>query len=190
MDYLTIIATRSLVLFPITSGTAERPLSASSIDTLTPFAKPSTTLPRPSPVTIPIHSLMHSDTDCAYFLLTHIFTSHPTSTMIVANHLCGINKELTREAEILVWSEIDRAKMFIRDLGRWCGDHPERITLGELQNLAVKWVLEFQMTPEERAEVSMWDEDRSLKRHNRSGDCASYAKGDHGLSAGDTVVSA
>ena len=90
----------------------------------------------------------------------------------------------------VVWSEIDRAKMFIRDLGRWCGDHPERITLGELQNLAVKWVLEFQMTPEERAEVSLWDEDRSMKRHNRSGDCASSARGDHGIFAGDTVVSA
>lgn len=51
--------------------------------------------------------------------------------------LGGVTKEVSGEAEVMVWSEIDKAKMFIRTLGEWYASHPEGITEGQLEKLAI-----------------------------------------------------
>ena len=51
--------------------------------------------------------------------------------------LLGLTKEISSEAEVMVWSEIDKAKMFIRTLGDWYASHPEGITESELEKLAL-----------------------------------------------------
>ena len=83
---------------------------------------------------------MYADTDCAYFLLTHVLTSHP-SLVHSSHHVGSTPKDIAGQAEVVVWSEIDKAKMFTRALGEWFGTHPGGIDEGELRNLANRWDL-------------------------------------------------
>lgn len=48
------------------------------------------------------------------------------------------------EAEVLVWKEIDRAKMFARGLGEWIKGSNGRIGERELRDLAEKFGLGIQ----------------------------------------------
>lgn len=54
-------------------------------------------------------------------------------------HLGDVSKEVAGEAEIMVWCEIDKAKMFIRTLGEWFANHPEGISESQLGKLAEAW---------------------------------------------------
>lgn len=56
-------------------------------------------------------------------------------------HLGDVSKEVAGEAEIMVWCEIDKAKMFIRSLGEWYAQHPEGISESQVGKLAGAWGL-------------------------------------------------
>ena len=88
---------------------------------------------------MPIHSLMSRDTDTAYYLLTHVLT-HP-SLFPSAVFLGDVSKEVANEAEVMVWGEIDKAKMFIRALGAWFAANKGAITEKEVESLAGEWGL-------------------------------------------------
>ncbi|RSH90990.1 hypothetical protein EHS25_010166 [Saitozyma podzolica] len=77
MDYLSILATRSLTLFPRVHTHHARTLSATSSPD-TPLAS-TPHLVRPRPVSIPIQNILLSDTDLAYFLVQHVLSHQPLS---------------------------------------------------------------------------------------------------------------
>jgi hypothetical protein len=79
MDYLSILATRSLTLFPRAHTQHTRTLSATSSPD-TPLAS-TPHLVRPRPVSIPIQNILLSDTDLAYFLVQHVLSHQPLSHM-------------------------------------------------------------------------------------------------------------
>lgn len=141
MDYLTIIATRCVVLFPKTITPSHHRSFSNSSSSSDPNAPrtPTSCIPRPGPVTMPIESLMYSDTEAAYYLLTHVLTHG--SLFPSAVHLGEVTKEVANEAEVMVWGEIDKAKMFIRALGAWFAQHKEAITEKEMESLAGEWGL-------------------------------------------------
>ena len=158
MDYLDLLATRSLILFsPPTPTSHPSPISADELPNTTPQT-PNASLPDPAtpePVSMPIHSLIEGSSDCLYFLVTHVLstavtpsaTSSPGSTTsdspsVGAGSLGGTPKELIGEAELLVWKEMDKAKMFGRELGQWFVGHGNsRISEAELARMAAKWGL-------------------------------------------------
>lgn len=107
MDYLTILATRSLILF---SG--GKPSSS-----VTPMSWGIS----PPPVSMPLLSLMHDDTHCAFFLANHVLNSvgAPPATHAVAND--ATHRAMNQHAEVLAWQQIDRAKTFARELGLFYG---------------------------------------------------------------------
>jgi len=136
MDYLTIIATRSLILFPHTLRPVHhRTLSSSSSGSSASVHTPTASLPTPAPVSMAIHNFMTNDADCAYFLVTHILTHPSLYPSSVA--LGGVSKDVAAEAEIMVWQEIAKATNFIRRLGEWFATHAEGITEDELEKLAL-----------------------------------------------------
>lgn len=90
---------------------------------------------------------MSSDTDTAYYLLTHVLT-HP-SLFPSAVFLGDITKEVTAEAEVMAWGEIDKAKMFIRALGAWFAENKGAITEKEIERLAAEWGLGWKGDAEE-----------------------------------------
>lgn len=138
MDYLNIIATRSLVLFAPQRPAV--PHSAKSSSSSHGSSEHDGLLVPPSPIAIPITSIMASDTDLAYFLLQQIFAVQPESTF--ANSLGtspgSVDRALRIEGEVLVWREIDKAKRFVRALGEWFAKtgSPNAMPESELKALA------------------------------------------------------
>ncbi|KAK4686883.1 hypothetical protein P7C73_g3241, partial [Tremellales sp. Uapishka_1] len=126
MDYLSILATRSLMLFP----------SASKSSFTSPPSSPATPtlrLSRPAPISMSIQAVISNDANCAYFLLLHILSSSVIS-------LGGVDKARMSEAEVMVWGEIGKAKSFARDLGEWFA-RLGSIEEAALRAMAEKWGL-------------------------------------------------
>ena len=161
MDYLDLLATRSLILFsPPTSTIHLSPLHTDDSPNTTPQT-PNTGLPDPAapePVSMPIQSLIEGSSDCHYFLITHVLataivpsavspvgspgSASSDSNWVGGGSLGGTPKELIGEAELLVWKEMDKAKMFGRELGQWFRGHGNsRISEMELAQMAAKWGL-------------------------------------------------
>lgn len=103
MDYLTSLTTRSLLLFPSPASYVD--------DTASPPGTPSATLPLPSPVAIPVYNLLSPDTPLFFFLLQHVLRR--------PEHL--VSRADKQEAEVLVWRELDKAAVFLRELGMAVG---------------------------------------------------------------------
>lgn len=158
MNYLDIIAHGSLVLFatPVPPKPAHhRSFSSDSTTTppLSPHSAPGTPaiLPRPGPVEVSILNLMSSDTDCAYYLLTHVLEHasvfHPNAASLSgeasADPLSGVTKEALAEAEVMAWREVDKGKMFTRNLGEWYATHSQGISEDQLRDLATTWGVEW-----------------------------------------------
>jgi hypothetical protein len=94
---------------------------------------------------MPISSLVHADTDAAYFLVRHVLAvpahldAHSlTLELGMSSTLARIGKEEIGRAEVRVWGEIDRAKMFARALGRWF-EVEERIGEDQLGDMAARF---------------------------------------------------
>ena len=131
MDYLNIIATRSLVLFkPIRTphGSDSGP------------STPTNSLITPPPIPMPIESIMdpkyHSQ--IAYFLMQHVLASQ---THLTTNNAMGtVSRDVMIEAEVMVWKEIDQCVRFVRKLGNEFGSRG-RIEEGEMKALAKEFGL-------------------------------------------------
>lgn len=125
VDYLTLLATRSLVFFPHDqpSPVSSPNANLSSPDT-TPEPQHHTMLP-PDPVTIPLQSLAWADRECALFLLNHLLVnalpSYEPNPAFSASPgtVSAMEKRITAEAEGLVWKEVEKGKQFIRAIGEW-----------------------------------------------------------------------
>lgn len=122
MDYLTVFATRSLVLFP------RHPAPTPSLSPFSSPLSPRTSL-SPPPVEMPLYALMRDDTHCAWFLVDRVL-EHPRATGTVP-------RELEAEAEVMVWEQIDRAKMFGRALALLFGSSSD-VSEDELRALAAR----------------------------------------------------
>lgn len=132
MDYLTVFATRSLVLFPRTpAATFSPPLFPSS-------PKSSMRTLAPPPVEMPLYALMRDDTHCAWYLVDRVL-EHPRATGT-------IHRELELEAEVMVWEQIDRAKMFGRALALLFGSSTN-VSEDELRALAFQHGLGLAAAP-------------------------------------------
>ncbi len=115
MDYLTVFATRSLVLFPRSNTAA-------------PLFPAQRTL-SPHPVEMPLYALMRDDTHCAWYLVDRVLEAPRAAG--------GVARELEMEAEVLVWEQIDRAKMFGRALALLFGSSSD-VSEEALRDLAAK----------------------------------------------------
>lgn len=105
MDYITVIATRSIILFP-----GQKPIHKHSTSASSCLNTPTTAITPPTPISMPIQSLMYDVNECAHFLLHHLLTS---------SSLGAVGKDVSAEAEVMVWKEIDRATLFVRGIGEW-----------------------------------------------------------------------
>lgn len=122
MDYLTILATRSLVLF-------ESPISHASSAAPSPVSSPASSIlsVTPPPVSLPLLSLMRDDAHCAHFLSNHILESsgagRDTHARAVSHEATDstTHRAILQEAEVLAWQQICRAKTFAQELGRHYG---------------------------------------------------------------------
>lgn len=121
MDYLTVFATRSLVLFPRTPA---------SIPPLFPSSPKATSRSlTPPPVEMPLYALMRDDTHCAWYLVDRV---------LEATRATGaVHRDLELEAEVMVWEQIDRAKMFGRALALLFGTS-SNVSEDEVHALAAK----------------------------------------------------
>ncbi|WVO18154.1 hypothetical protein L204_105857 [Cryptococcus depauperatus] len=122
MDYLTLLTTCSLTLF-----TSAHPSPCAS-----PATPKTSSVIAPSPVSIPIFSILNGDTETAWFLLTHVLASHP-------GQLTNVDKQIREAAEVLVWREMDRANMCIRALGSWFESNGQEIGMCQLEKLAKEY---------------------------------------------------
>ncbi|WVQ83037.1 hypothetical protein IAT38_005175 [Cryptococcus sp. DSM 104549] len=144
MDYLTILSTRSLILFPHpTAGHYGSPVSSPTTPTpASTSPKPRLLLP-PSPIAIPVSSILYSDNDTAYFLVHHVLSSNASSVPNSSSAKGGVQgKEATAEAEVMAWREVDRARMCVLALGQWFAHtHPGRAGMdeAELQQIAAQY---------------------------------------------------
>ncbi|RXK36169.1 hypothetical protein M231_06574 [Tremella mesenterica] len=162
MDYLTILATRSLILFQSPPMVYTPPKSPPTTPTANIMLLP------PESINMPLHSLLYADTDCAYFLLRHILlhslplpihdsplalgitlndqhhdtfhdhhdvTPHdqPRPPYGRADSVGQASRELLAQAESTAWGEIDKAKKFGVALGRWFGNQRGGKGIGEDQ---------------------------------------------------------
>lgn len=107
MDYLTILDTRSLLLFATPSASS----SSNNSRRDSPPTTPTTSLPTPQPIAIPLSNLVSPDTHLFFFLQMHVLgrPDHQTTRTERA------------EAEVLVWRALAKAGTFIRDLGMAAG---------------------------------------------------------------------
>jgi hypothetical protein len=107
MDYLTILDTRSLLLFATPSASTTSHTSHRD----SPPTTPTISLPAPKPIAIPLSNLVSPDTHLFFFLQKHILgrPEHQTT---------GDERV---EAEVMVWRELAKAGTFIRDLGMAAG---------------------------------------------------------------------
>ncbi|OCF37203.1 hypothetical protein I316_01110 [Kwoniella heveanensis BCC8398] len=207
MDYLTILSTTRLVLFP--DPTALPPASSGSprgsrhlllLDNSSPFSSPSTpttplsdlsnsiTILTPTPVSMPLSSIVYSDTHTAYFLIHHIMTSslqhithdhhHHEHHDETFGHTCAAGgwgwgwqcggsqasgaskKETMIEAEVMAWKEIDKAEMFARAVGKVFQSLGEgrKLENEELQELAARFGLGVQRGGDE---ITANDQDKT-----------------------------
>ncbi|WRT67928.1 uncharacterized protein IL334_004902 [Kwoniella shivajii] len=162
MDYLTILSTRSLILFPSKDSIpTSSPTSSSSFTKCyhpdeiidSPISSPSPptinlTKPAPEPITLPLSSLIYNETNCAYFLVYHVlntsypFAPHNENQNNGQDNLGMVDKKTANEVEVIVWKEMDRVKMFSRSLGRWFGISKEgKMDESNLVELAGKYGL-------------------------------------------------
>jgi hypothetical protein len=132
VDYLTVLATRSLVFFPLSSPFSH-PISPNS--NASSSSSPNTTpesrshFLNPEPVTLPLQSLAWADRQCALFLLDHFLaTALPSYESPSAYNLSSspgtishMDKKLMADAEGLVWKEVEKGKEFVRAVGEWFG---------------------------------------------------------------------
>jgi hypothetical protein len=132
MDYLTILATRCLIIFSATPPEPARPHEVGKA--LPSISSPSTPL-HPIAITIPIESLVCPNPQLHYFLLKHVLSMY-----IRPSHA---PKDITTEAEILVWTELDRGQNLVRALGSWFAREGRGITEAELRDLAEEYGLEL-----------------------------------------------
>lgn len=128
VDYLTLLATRSLVFFPHDQpfSSPSSPDPSSSSPQSTPEAQRHHMLP-PDPVTIPLQSLAWADRECAIFLLNHLLAnalpSYEPNPAFSASPgtVSAMEKRIAAEVEGLVWKEVEKGKQFIRAIGEWYG---------------------------------------------------------------------
>lgn len=125
MDYLTIIGTRSVLLF--------KPSRHPSGSAPSPDATPTSSLTFPSPVPISIGSLIYLDAEIVHFLIQHVLSCQPSHGL----DNVPAPRYMRNEAEVMVWKEIDQCTRFARALGEAVGNAPGgRISEGELKALA------------------------------------------------------
>ncbi|TYJ58596.1 hypothetical protein B9479_000806 [Cryptococcus floricola] len=145
MDYLTILTSCYITLF--TSPPSHRSPFSSPCSSPTSSSMLSSILP-PKPISVPVSSILYSDNETAWFLMRHILAPPlPNPFSPLANTGSGSagrgdNKRMEEEAEVMVWREIDRAKMCIRAIGGWFGANGGRIGLKELAMLGEKFGVE------------------------------------------------
>jgi hypothetical protein len=130
VDYLTVLATRSLVFFPYNSAFSH-PLSPNPNSSASPETTPEARshFLDPEPVTLPLQSLAWADKQCALFLLDHFLATalpsyeSPSSFTLSSspNTISNMDKKLIADAEGLVWKEVEKGKQFIRAVGEWFG---------------------------------------------------------------------
>ncbi|WWC62757.1 uncharacterized protein I303_105354 [Kwoniella dejecticola CBS 10117] len=154
MDYLTIITTRSLILFPPSSSlpptmNPHRPLPDSPLSSpitptpaLTPMSELGRSLLHPSEITLPISSLIYNEANCAYYLNHHVITTSPSNPFSSAEYSSERGRKT--EVEVMVYKELDRVKMFTRALGRWFNQNSSRMDEGTLGDLANKYGLSLE----------------------------------------------
>lgn len=106
MDYLTILETRSVVLF--------RTPTVRKVPGSTAYLLP------PKPIAVSLLKLIYGDTHCAYFLADHVLQGARSSTHGEFNPATvdHADKALAQVVEATAWEEIDRAKVFSRALGQ------------------------------------------------------------------------
>lgn len=134
MDYLTVLASRSLVFFPPHDddhhhARPQLPLSPNPNDTASPDSTPESRhqLLAPEPVFIPLQSLAWADRECALFLLNHLLSaalpSYEPNPAFSASPgtVSAMEKKLVAESEGLVWKEVEKGKQFVRAIGEWFG---------------------------------------------------------------------
>lgn len=130
MDYLTIITTRSIILFPRSPQPSQKRILSSPSTPQTPTSQ----LAAPPPIAMPVDSFTSHDNDVAYFLLRHVINASRPSFAYGPDGMCG---DLTREAEVVVWQEMARAESFTRGVGEWFSSpRHARISEEELSSLA------------------------------------------------------
>lgn len=130
MDYLTILTTCSLLLFTNEAARPTRSDSPGSAGPITP--EQSTRLLPLTPINVSIESIVHSDVECAYFLLQHILRD-------ISFDGGSADRNTLLEGEALVWQAMDRAKGFARAIGHWFAVHPkQRMGDKQLEALAMR----------------------------------------------------
>ncbi|OCF72777.1 hypothetical protein I204_06006 [Kwoniella mangroviensis CBS 8886] len=144
MDYLTILSTRSLILFPSRDSLPSnlpihRPLPTSPLSS--PIS-PTYVLFPPEPIALPISSLLYNETNCRYYLIHHVLTSTRPNPF---GHRED-DRRIRNEVEVMVFEELDRVKMFVRELGNWFNSQSVNgMEEDELRDLAGKYGLGSQM---------------------------------------------
>ncbi|WVQ73117.1 hypothetical protein IAR50_002681 [Cryptococcus sp. DSM 104548] len=144
MDYLTILTSCYITLF--TSPPTHRSPFSSPCSSPTSTTMPSIILP-PKPISIPVSSVLYNDNETAWFLMRHILAAPlPNPLSPLANTGTGSgstgradSRRMEEEAEVMVWREIDRAKMCIRAIGGWFGKNGARIGAKELAMLGERF---------------------------------------------------
>ncbi|WVQ65622.1 uncharacterized protein L199_003800 [Kwoniella botswanensis] len=144
MDYLTILSTRSLILFPShhslpSNIPIHRPLPTSPLSS--PISPTFILLP-PEPIALPISSLLYNETNCRYYLIHHVLTTTQSDPF----RLQKDDRRKRNEVEVMVFKELDRVKMFVRELGNWFNKQSVNgMEEDELRDLAGKYGLGLQM---------------------------------------------
>ncbi|WWC96258.1 hypothetical protein V866_003125 [Kwoniella sp. B9012] len=144
MDYLTILSTRSLILFPSHHSLpfnlpTHRPLPTSPLSS--PISPTFVLLP-PEPIALPISSLSYNETNCRYYLIHHVLTTTQPNPF---GHQED-DRRIRNEVEVIVFKELDRVKMFVRELGNWFNKQSVNgMEEDELRDLAGKYGLGLQM---------------------------------------------
>ncbi|WWC88539.1 uncharacterized protein L201_003450 [Kwoniella dendrophila CBS 6074] len=172
MDYLTILSTQFLILFPSPIALPHTSLHSHQSATDSPISSPITPTQssislQPTPTTLPLSSLVYNETNCAYYLIHHVTnTTQPFSYV-------DMDKNLAIEIEVVVWKEIDRVKMFVRALGEWFNHiHHIKISENDLAQLAGRFGLGLGSEGSEKDELhhqNQEDKSRKLRQINDYG---------------------
>ncbi|KAL7418542.1 hypothetical protein Q5752_007000 [Cryptotrichosporon argae] len=127
MDYLALLASRSVLLFstptsPPTSPTTDSAFASSPVTPTVavspkihsaPLPGSPSLAPRaplaPDPIAVPLHSILYADAHTAYHLTLHVLGSGAGAG--------EADPARVRAAERAVWAEIDKAQAFGRGLG-------------------------------------------------------------------------
>jgi hypothetical protein len=136
VDYLTVLATRSLIFFP---HDQPHPLSPNPNQSSSPETTPEqrTTLLHPDPVYLPLQSLAWADNQCALYLLDHILSTCLPNYEPSSPHTTSLlDKRLIADAEGMVWKEVEKGKQFVRAVGEWFNGSDGGISDYQLKVLA------------------------------------------------------